>query len=477
MNVLDWSIPYQKYFEEMSRIPHGSYHEKAYSDYLADFAKAHNLRYKQYEVGTMIIYKDASAGYEGHPPVMLQAHMDMVCEKAPGSTHDFLSDPLELYIKDGWLRAKDTSLGADDGVGVAYILAILEDEQIPHPPLECVFTVQEEVTSEGVDVLQPEDLSARRMIGLDDVGGTTTYVSSAGGTCLELRRPIVRDDTAKAGYTLTVGGLSGGHSAFIADEKGSAIKITLRVLHGLRGVCGDLQLVSLDGGAASNAIPTDCEAVFVSDAPAEQIEAFVERLSGELRKEFEFSDPGLTIALKSGTKPGRAITADGTEALLNFFYLLPDGFRHKSMKIEGLTVASENLGILRTGEDEVTAQTLIRGALESYLTDMEQECRLLAQLFGVHVAVLDHYSGWAYREHSPMRALLMQTYREITGRELQPIAVHGGLECGHFMGMYPDMDIATIGPTVLDVHTIDEALDLNSFAQMYHVVLTMLQRL
>lgn len=477
MNVLDWSIPYQKHFEEMSRIPHGSYHEKAYSDYLAAFAKAHDLRYKQYEVGTILIYKDASPGYEDHPPVMLQAHLDMVCEKTPDSTHDFLKDPLELYIKDGWLRAKNTTLGADDGVGVAYILAILEDDSIPHPPLECVFTVQEEVTSEGVDVLQPEDISARRMIGLDDVGGTTTYVSSAGGISLKFSRPIVREDTAKAGYRLTVGGLSGGHSAFIADEKGSAIKIAVRILYGLSKLCGDLQLVSVDGGAASNAIPTDCEAVFVSDGPADKIRSFVDKLSKEIGRELEFSDKRLTVEIKSCAEPGRAIIPEETEALLNFFYLLPDGFRHKSMKIEGLTVASENLGTLHTGETEVSAQNLIRGALESYLTDMDQECRLLADLFGFRVEVLDHYSAWAYRDHSPMRSLLMDTYREITGRDLQPIAVHGGLECGHFSGMYPDMDIATIGPTVLDVHTVDEALSLESFARMYRVVLAMLKQL
>ena len=179
--VLDWSKAHQRYFEEMTRIPHGSYHEKQYSDYLAEFARSHGLRYKQYDIGNVIIYKEASKGYEDHPAVVIQAHMDMVCEKTPESSHDFEKDPLKLYIEDGWLCADGTTLGADDGTGVSYMLAILEDNTLAHPALECVFTAMEEIGLDGALALEPEDIKGRRYINLDGGGGGVETVTTAAG--------------------------------------------------------------------------------------------------------------------------------------------------------------------------------------------------------------------------------------------------------------------------------------------------------
>lgn len=476
MHVLDWSIPYHRHFEEMTRIPHGSYHEKAYSDYLVSFAKKLGLRWKQYEAGSVIIYKPASPGYEGHPPVILQAHIDMVCEKTPESTHDFDKDPLELYIEDGYVRAKDTTLGADDGAGVAYILAILEDEQLPHPPLECIFTVQEEVTSVGVEVLDPADVTARRMIGLDDGGGTTTFVSSAGGVSVELERLLSREKADKPGYCLQVSGLSGGHSGpCISEEKGNAIKLAVRVLCHLYTDLG-IRLASLQGGSAANVIPSDCTAVFTCDAPQEELEKIVAEQLDAIRGELEFSDPEVAITLVP-CQAGEVLPAGETWEVLAFLRLLPNGFRHKSMTIEGLTVASENLGVIRTENGRLCTESHLRGALESYLDELIIECRVLSERYGFRMREEDRYPAWAFDAGSPIRKLMMDVYTEITGREIRPIAVHGGLECGYIKGKFPDMDIVTVGPTTLHMHTTEEALDLKSFDEIYQVVTTMLARL
>lgn len=476
MHVLDWSVPYQRHFEEMTRIPHGSCHEQAYSDYLVSFAKKLGLRWKQYPAGSVIIYKPASAGYEDHSPVILQAHIDMVCEKTPESTHDFEKDPLELYVEDGFVRARDTTLGADDGAGVAYILAILEDEQMAHPPLECIFTVQEEVSSVGVEELDGADITGRRMIGLDDGGGTTTFVSSAGGVSVELERLLSREKTRLPGYRLQVSGLSGGHSGpCISEEKGNAIKLAVRVLCHLYTGPG-LWLASIQGGSAGNVIPGECTAAFASDAPKADLEQIVGEQLEAIRGELEFSDPGIALTLEE-CEVDEVLPAGETWEVISFLRLLPNGFRHKSMTIEGLTVASENLGLVRTEGGRLCTESHLRGALESYLDEMLAEYRLLSDRFGFRMGEDDRYSAWAYDPDSSMRRLMMEVYTQITGREIKPIAVHGGLECGYFMGMFPDMDIVTVGPTTLNMHTVEEALDLKSFQEIYEVVVTMLARL
>ena len=476
MNVLDWSIPYHRHFEEMTRIPHGSYHEKAYSDYLVSFAKKLGLRWKQYDAGSVIIYKPASPGYEEHPPVILQAHIDMVCEKAPGSLHDFDRDPLELYIQDGFLRARDTTLGADDGAGVAYILSILEDDSLPHPPLECIFTVQEEVTSVGVEVLDPADITARRMIGLDDGGGTTTFVSSAGGVSVELERLLSWEKADMPGYTLRLSGLSGGHSGpCISEEKGNAIKLAVRVLCHLYTELG-IRLSSLQGGSAANVIPGECAAVFASDAPPAELEKIVSEQLNAIRKELESSDPDISIVL-TPCDAADVLSTGETWEVLSFLRLLPNGFRHKSMEIDGLTVASENLGVIRTGNGRLSTESHLRGALESYLDELLVEYQLLSERYGFRMREDDRYPAWAFDAASPIRKLMMEVYTEITGGEIRPIAVHGGLECGYFKGKFPDMDIVTVGPTTLNMHTTEESLDLKSFDDIYRVVTTMLARL
>ncbi len=475
--ILDWSKPYHRFFEEMTRIPHGSYNEKEYSSYLVEFAKARGLRYKQYEIGNVIIYKEVSPGYEDHPTVVLQAHMDMVCEKVPESDHDFEKDPLDLYIEDGWLHARGTTLGADDGTGVAYILSVLDDEKMPHPPLECVFTVREEVGLDGAFAMDPDDLKGRRYISLDDGGGgVITTITSAGGMRWNGTYPVHRKLYDGEGYRLIIGGLQGGHSGECIDqEKGNAIKICARILKQLQKQ-GSLTLASFDGGSKDNAIPRDCEAVFTAVPDAETVSRRINEAADMIREELRYSDNGLTAVVEK-VRVDQIWEQEESSRFLDFLSLCPNGMRHKSMNLEGLTTASENLAVIRTQEEEVSVTISLRAANESFLDEMAGELKILSGLYQISYEETSRYPAWTYEETSHMREVMKEAVRHAMGKELELLAVHGGLECGVFKNKWPDMDMVTLGPVGVDVHSPDERLDLKSFDECYVLFKEFLKRL
>lgn len=472
--VLDHSFLPEKYFEEICAVPHGSYHEKPLSDYLVHFAEAHGLAYKQYPNWNVIIYKPASPGYEDHAPVMLQAHIDMVCEKEPGSEHDFEKDPLDLYVEDGKLHAKGTTLGADDGVGVAYMLAFLDDDTLPHPPLECVFTVQEEVGLIGAAQLAFEDISAKRMIGLDDMGGNTCYASSCGSQYMHLTRSYTVTDNTLPGYRLTVNGLLGGHSGVcINKERGNAIKLAARVLYGLDL---SIRIGSFIGGTKDNAIPTQCEVLFGCDAGIEALQEKAAEFETLFRKELAYSDPDVTVAVEPAAC-GEAFSEEDSRALVEMLFVLPDGFRHKSMKIEGLTTVSENLARIRTEEGVVTIYCFPRSEIDSFLDQIAGEYRILGGLYGFELVCRDRAPGWRFEEKSAIRESLFTAYHEVTGGHMTLIAEHGGLETGYISGGIPGIDIVTCGPHCEEYHTPKEWLDLASFRTIYEVLKRTLETL
>ena len=468
--VLDWEKPYHRFFEEMTRIPHGSFHEKAYSDYLVSFAKKHGFKYKQYPIGNVIIYKDASAGYEDHPTVVLQSHMDMVWEKTPDSKHNFETDPLKLYIEDGWLHAKGTTLGADDGTGVAYMLSVLDDDTMAHPPLECIFTVQEEVGLFGAYALEPEDIKGRRFISLDDGGGgIITTIAAAGGMHWQgtLSRQVL--EKSISGYRLKVGGLKGGHSGECINlERGNALKICGEILKAVQKQ-GNLVLSSFNGGDKDNAIPISCTVEFVSDSGYEKVHAAVKQEVSKQKQKFADSDPDLDIQFEQAILE-RVWDTKASDTLLDFLTVCPTGLRHKSMKIEGLTTASENLASIKEKEDSVEISVSLRGAEEFYLDEMIEELRILGRLFGLKTEESGRYPAWGYEETSVMRPAMTQAVKTVMNKDLVLLAVHGGLECGVFKNKWPDMDMVTLGPVGKDVHTPDEKLDLESFDICYDLL-------
>ena len=474
--ILDHTKLHQKFFEEMTQIPHGSYHEQAYSDYLVAFAKAHGFDYVQDDMHNVIIYKEASAGYEHHEPLLIQAHMDMVCEKNKDSDHNFETDALQLHIEDGWLMANHTTLGADDGCGVSYMLAILADKNLQHPPLECVFTVQEEVGLFGAMNLKKDQFHAKRMINLDDESGYATCTTSAGGMNVLLNKELIRIKEERQGYVLSIGGLLGGHSgAEIDKERGNANKLLIRVLYGMMERFG-LQLVDLQGGGMDNAIPREASAVFISDGECALLEAFGKDMEAVFRKELEFSDAGVTLQLKE-TKVSSYLSVEDSEEIIKAILLLPDGLRHRSMSIKDLSIASTNVGVVRMEEDHLHINCSLRGALESYVDGFAVEIDTLAELFGFETSHEARYPAWSYDAQSDMRETMKVVCKRMTGKELGIMATHGGLECGVFKSLDPDMDIVTLGPIMKNIHTPQEALLLESFDATYDFLIEVLKEL
>ena len=476
-DILDHNKPHQRYFEEMSRIPHGSGNEKAYSDYLALWAKDHSLSYKQDEVGNVIIYKSASAGYEDHDPVILQGHMDMVCVKAKGSTHDFTKDPIDMYIEGGWLRAKDTTLGADDGVGCAYMLAILEDNELKHPALECVFTVSEETTCAGAANLKSEDFQAHRMLGLDDIGGGTTYVTSAGDYTTVYSRKASWEEKKCAAYELYIHGLMSGHSGVDIDkERGNAIKIAAHTLFALIQSGADVRLAGADMGAAVNAIPAEGTITFAADLDEDAVKTHVERWHQIFLSQLQWSDNEFDMDV-AACETSRVISRQDSADIISFLRFLPDGFRHKNMHFSGLTTASSNIGLLKIENGNIDIETLSRSSIDSYMDMMEEEQAMLCGVYHMDRDVVSRVPGFAYIENSKIRQTVDECLHEVTGRHIEELFVHGGLEAGYIFNLKPGMDIATIGPLAPDEHTVRESLNLRSFDEIFEVIKKVLERL
>lgn len=475
MNVLDHNKAHQHYFEEMTRIPHGSFHEKAYSDYLVAFAKDHGLNYVQDGMNNVIIYAPATKGYEDHETVILQSHMDMVCEKDKDVDFNFETDALKLYIEDGWLKAKGTTLGGDDGCGVAYMLAVL-DGDMPHPPLECIFTVQEEVGLCGALGLDKALIHGKRLINLDGGGEISTCTTSAGGANVISELKVDRQSAEHPIYCLRVGGLSGGHSGEkIHEEKGNANKLVARILKSIAKVSA-VNLACVAGGMKDNAIPREASATFSCALAFSQLKEIVSKAETEIKKELEFSDNGITVSLSEDSAE-TVMSSANTLAFLNFMTLLPHGVHHRSMSIEGLTTASMNAAVVTCDEHTLTVNCSVRGALESYIDTIVAEIELLADTFGFVHHGDARYPAWSYDANSVMRETLQRVFRERYHQELELQAVHGGLECGVFKAMDEKMDIVTMGPVTESVHTPDERLDLASFDRSFELLCAFLKEL
>ena len=475
MNILDHTKPHQHFFEEMTRIPHGSFHEKEYSDYLVTFAKERGLRYVQDDMYNVIIYAPASQGYEDHEILLLQAHMDMVCEKNKDVEFDFEKEPLQLYIEDGWLKAKGTTLGADDGCGVAAMLAIL-DGDMPHPSLECVFTVQEEVGLCGALHLDGKYIHAKRVINLDGGGEVSTCTTSAGGANVISQRTFMREPISDPVYRLSVTGLSGGHSGGeIHREKGNANKLLARTLYAIAKKEA-VSLIHVEGGMKDNAIPREAFASFSCKLDGAAIQEIVNQVEQEMKKELEFSDPNVKVSLTKGE--GReALSVEDSLDYLRFMTLLPHGMHHHSMSIEGLTTASMNAAVVTCDENTIMVNCSVRGALESYIDTICEEIELLADAFGFTHVRAARYPAWNYDAKSAMRETLQKVFRETHGGELELIAEHGGLECGVFKAIDADMDIVTMGPITLDIHTPQERLELASFDRTFELLCAFIKEL
>lgn len=462
------------YFKEISKIPHPSFHEEKLALWVVEFAKELGLKYRVDDVFNVIVFKPASPGYENAKTVMLQAHLDMVPEKTPDSDHDFLTDEIKLIEEDGILRADKTTLGADDGVGVAYMLAILADNTLAHPPLECVFTVMEEVGLIGAIKLDTSNLKSSYCIGLDSSGDNQIVVSCSGGVRGEifLKREYLETDLPA--LEISVRGLLGGHSGALIDlQRANGLKVLGNILALLEKEV-PITIAKLDGGSKENAIARDAQAIITYQsndyAKIKELLTFYEK---ELQIQYATSDSGLKI-LSEEAAVEKHFTQKLSNDLIKLLVALPYGTRFKDKGLDDLVVNSANLGVVEVVDDNLRIGASYR-APQNFVLDLTiNEVDTIVTALGHKMNFLARYPGWTYEPDSPLRKKLKAVYYEMFQEEMVEFATQGGVELGVLKGKMPELDLLGIGPNSHDAHTPDEHLELASFEKTYQVLLALL---
>lgn len=473
-----------RYFEDICSIPHGSGNTKAISDYCVAFAKEHGLKYIQDASNNVIIFKDGTAGYENSKPVIIQGHLDMVCEKESGCNINFEEEGLTLELQGDYITARGTTLGGDDGIAVAYALAILDDEHISHPPLEVVLTVDEEIGMLGAAALDYSPLNGRIMLNLDSEDEGILLVSCAGGVTATCHLPITREAITAMPYSLSVTGLLGGHSGVEIDKgRANAGKILGRILYDLSGHAA-IRLISMEGGLKDNAIPREAHAQFIlcpEEAAAQQgfdMDTFVTHWNAVLKKEYASTDPGITLKFEAASPFSQMVmTADSSEKAIAALHLLPNGIQSMSHNIEGLVQTSQNLGIMKTGENEVTYSFSTRSSVSSEKQELLSRMECLMQQLGGHVSTMGDYPAWEYRKESPLRDLMVNIFESQYGYKPEIQALHAGVECGLFADALPGLDCVSFGPVMHDIHTPKEELSISSVERVWKYTLEILKQL
>lgn len=462
-------------FEKLCSIPHGSGNIEAISNYLKEFAESHGVRVIQDKVGDILWFQPATPGYEDHAPVLLQGHMDMVCEKDPDCTMDMAKEPLDLTHDDRFVFARGTTLGGDDGIAVAMALAALEDTTLQHPRLEVVLTTDEEIGMLGAAVLDVTPLQGRTMLNIDSEEEGIFTVGCAGGGSVFCHLPLIREEFAGETLAVRVSGLVGGHSG-VEINKGRANANVLmgRLLRAMAAVT-ELRLVSAEGGSKGNAIPTAAAAVVtVADGSAARKAA--ETLAAEMKKEYRIADPGLTVAVETVETKSLPMDEVTTGKALCMLTCLPNGVQAMSMDIPGLVQTSLNVGILKCGDDELTAVCSVRSSVASQKQMVRDRLRCLTEQLGGRVDVVGDYPAWEYLPDSPLRERMIEVYREQYGKEPVVETVHAGLECGLLGEKLPGLDCVSFGPDLTDIHTPRERMHIASVQRTWKLLCEVLKR-
>ena len=450
------------HFEAISQIPRGSGNEKAVSDYIAGWAKNLGLKVVQDDWNNLIVYKAATPGNEAKTTVMLQAHLDMVWEKNAGVEFDFLNDPIDIYVDGDLIRARGTTLGGDNGIGVALAMAVLEATDISHPTIEVVLTVDEEAGMTGAKNIDASLLKAGKMINLDSGHENYFTMGCASGTTAEYFLPVKWEAAGGNGYKLNVKGLKGGHSGIdITDDRGNAIRIMAHVLNALKDA--GVKISSIQGGMKVNAIPREAEAVVTFDSAPE---AILEKYRETLKQQFRAGDPGVELVWEKCAAE-KVMSTECTGKLISSLLLLPLGVISMSLEIEGLPNASSNLGVIETRDDGIMAYIMPRGAASFYNAQTEAVIKAVAGLTGARVEFSSRSPAWPYNPDSPLLKVAIGIYRDVFGREPEVTATHGGLECGIFVDKKPGLDSIAFGPDTYDVHTPDEAMSIASVGRVW----------
>jgi len=468
-----------KYFAEISKIPRGSKNEAAISRYVLTTAKSLGLAARADAAGNVVVKKPASPGRENVRSVCLQGHMDMVCEKVIGNSHDFLKDPIELVRKDNFIMANGTTLGADNGIAVATNLALMADKSIEHGPLEFLFTVDEETGLTGANYLQPEFVESRILLNLDSEEEWVLCVGCAGGRETTANWKVEREPAPAKSVPvqIQVKGLRGGHSGIeIHKGCGNAIKILNRVLITLDNL--NARLAGINGGNKHNAIPRDASAqLFVPVKNLEESQQAVEQIVATLKAENATVDPGLLIAMTKtpGKKKGKVISKRLQKRLLQTITAMPHGVIKMSPDLPGLVQTSTNLAIIQTAPRTIHMHTSQRSSVPSELDDLTCVVRTVFGMGGAESETSNGYPPWKPDLDSEILKITKNAYAQLNGKEPEVKAVHAGLECGIIGEKYPGMDMVSFGPTLEGVHTPDERMHIDSVERFWNLLLRVLQ--
>ena len=464
------------FFEEICSIPHGSRNEKLISDYLVNFAKERGLKYIQDEVNNVIIFQEGTCGYEDHAPVILQGHMDMVCEKDASCPIDMAAEGLDVTHDGHNVFAKGTTLGGDDGIAVAYALALLDDTTIAHPPLEVVITTDEEVGMLGAAKIDLSMLKGRTLINIDSEDEGIFTVSCAGGARATITLPEERRSVYGPCIRLTVDGLKGGHSGVeINQNRANANKIMGEFMSRIQALM-PLCLTSFSGGSKDNAIPRSCQATLVAmGINLERINGIAEALQTEIRETYD--EPDATVqAFDVDALGGNALTTECTAKVIALLCTAPNGVQKMSTDIEGLVQTSLNMGIAKLGNG-MSMTFSVRSSVNAEKEELLQKLRELAEFYGAGYSQMGEYPAWEYKADSKLRDVMVKTYTDMFGREPQVVAIHAGLECGLLSEKLPGLDCVSVGPQMHDIHTSREKLEIASTERTWKFLLEVLKAL
>lgn len=473
------------FFEEIAAIPHGSKNTKLISDYVVSVAKRHNLKYIQDDSNNIVVYMDACfAGTDvsdanDMDTVILQGHLDMVCEKTDDSDFDFSCEGLRLNVEDGFLIAEGTTLGGDDGIAVAYMLALMDSDDIPHPPLELVFTVDEEIGMLGAQAFDMSTLSGKKLLNIDSEDEGHLLVSCAGGATATLHFPILRRGAQGDKYRIVVSGLKGGHSGVEIDKGRANADIVLgKLLQSIFFVDDTMRVITVRGGLKDNAIPVKAEAFIVSKNETE-VKTEVSRFLEEYRESYKDADPNLSITIEKVNVNSDVYPLDEA-ANLSFvmaYGSLPNGVIKMSEDIEGLVQTSLNLGIMDTFSEEITLSFSVRSSVNKEKEALIDELAAIVQSAGGTMTVEGEYPAWEYKEESKLRDVMTAKYEEMFQEKMVVEAIHAGVECGLFVDSIEGLDAVSFGPNIYDIHTPKERLDIASTERTWNFILAVLKDL
>jgi len=472
--------PLWQWFEQICAIPHPSKHEHALSQHIQQWAKAQGLAVVEDKVGNLIIRKPATAGMENCKIVVLQAHIDMVPQKNADKVHNFETDPIEAYVDGDWVKARGTTLGSDNGIGMSSALAVLGSKDIKHGPLEVLLTIDEEAGMTGAFGLEAGYLDAEILINTDSEQEGEIYMGCAGGVDAQISVPMSwqAPEQSNASFSLTMSGLKGGHSGVnIHLGRGNANKLLARFLFKYSDELA-LELVSFSGGSLRNAIPREANVQFM--LPAENIDALkqaIESFQALVREELAVADPGMLLSLAAIDAPTKVMGEEAQNTLIDLLHACPNGVMRMSDEVEGVTETSLNIGVISTEDESVEILCLIRSLIDSGREEVTGMLTALSNLSGASIDLSGAYPGWKPDTSSPVMAIVRDTYNDIYKKDPTVMVIHAGLECGLFKEPYPLMDMVSIGPTIRYPHSPDEMVNITTVGQYWELLLAVLERI